>query len=105
MPDLQDFMDMFYNPKSTREKGTLANMCYGHKNVLQNTKKCFNATYEFIEFATTSYIVALAARCMGIDNIKKPPPQLPQRMEEKWTYLRSLADKVSKTFSYDILTV
>ena len=78
-------------------------VCYGHKNVLQNTKKCFNATYEFIEFVTTSYVVALAARYMGVNDIKKTPPQMPQKMEEKWTYLRSLADKISKFFSKDVL--
>ena len=92
---------MFHNTKSTREKGTLAHIrvCFGHKNVLQNTKKCFNATYEFIEFVTTSYIVALAARYMGVNDIKNPPPQMPRNIEEKRTYLRSLADKVSNIFT------
>ena len=49
-------MNLFHDPKSARQKGTLANIrvVYGHKNVLQNTKKCFNATHEFVEFATTA---------------------------------------------------
>ena len=95
---------MFHNGKSTREKGTLANICvcYGHKNVLQNTKKCFNATYEFIDCITTSYIVVLAVKYMGVTDIKNPPPQMPQQIEEKRTYLRSLADKVSKIFPQDV---
>ena len=87
---------MFHNSKSTREKGTLANIrvCYRHKNVLQNTKKCFNATFEFIEFVTTSYIVALAVKYLGVNNIERHPSKMPHKKEEKRMYLRTLAEKV-----------
>ena len=90
-------MDMFNNPKSSREKGTLANIriSFRHKNVLQNTKKCFNATFEFIEFVTTSYITALAVKYLGVNNIKQLPSGIPQSKENKRIYLRTLAEKVS----------
>ena len=98
LSDLQDFMDMFHNSKSTREKGTLANIrvCYRHKNVLQNTKKCFNATFEFIDFVTTSYIVALAVKYLGVNNIEEHPSNIPHKKEEKRMFLRTLAEKVNK---------
>ena len=94
---LQDFMDMFHNTKSSREKGTLANIrvCYGHKNVLHNTKKCFNATFELIDFVTTSYIIALALKFLGVNNMKEVPKVLPKMKEDKLLYLHMIAEKVA----------
>lgn len=89
-------MNMFHDPKSAREKGTAANIrvCFGHKNVLTNTKKCFNATYEFIEFATTSYTVAAALSVMKLETIKSKPSNLPTKKDDKLMYLNGVAQQV-----------
>ena len=95
-------MNTFYDPKSARQKGTLANIrvVYGHKNVLQNTKKCFNATYEFIEFTTMAYILAAAVHIMGITHIKTTPPDFPSTKEDKLHFLSSVAQKVIFILEY-----
>ena len=88
---------MFHDPKSAWQKGTLANIriCYGHKNVLQNTKNCFNATHELIEFTTSAYIIGAALMVMGISDINTPPPDLPTTKKDKLLFLNSVAQKVS----------
>lgn len=89
-------MNMFHDAKSAREKCTAANIrvCFGHKNVLQNTKKCFNATYEFIEFVTASYIVASAMTLMNIQTVRSKPGNLPSKRDGKLLYLSSVAEQV-----------
>ena len=89
-------MDMFHNSKSSREKGTLANIrvIFGHKNVMQDTKKCFNATFEFIEFVTTSYVLALVLYTMKVVDIKTTPVDVPTMVEDKLLYLSNVAEKV-----------
>ena len=93
---IQDYMDMFHTVKSSREKGTPANIrvLFHHKNVLQNTKKCFNATFELIEFVTTSYVLALALQVMAVVNIKTRPANLPSTKEDKLLYLSNVAKEV-----------
>ena len=90
-------MNTFHDPKSARQKGTLANIrvVYGHKNVLQNTKKCFNATYELIEFTTMAYILAAALQFMRTTHIKTTPPDFPSRKEDKLHFLSTVAQKVT----------
>lgn len=92
----QNYMDMFHTTRSSREKGTLTNIrvLFHHKNVLQNTKKCFNATFAFIEFVTTSYVLALALQIMGVMNIKARPANLPSMKEDKLLYLNNVAKEV-----------
>ena len=89
-------MNMFHDSKSARQKGTLANIrvCYNHKNVIQNTKKCFNATHEFIEFVTTSYVLAAAITILGTTGVKKIPHNIPHTKAEKLMFLNSIAQKV-----------
>ena len=89
-------MDMFHNSKSSREKGTLASIrvIFGHKNVMQNTKKCFNATFEFIEFVTTSYVLALALHILKVADMKTTPADVPTEIEDKLFYLSNIAEEV-----------
>ena len=89
-------MDMFHNSKSSREKGTLANIrvIFGHRNVMHNTKKCFNATFEFIEFVTTSYALALALHIMKVADMKVTPADVPTEIEDKLLYLSNVVEEV-----------
>ena len=89
-------MNLFHDPKSARQKGTLANIrvVYGHKNVMQNTKKCFNATHEFVEFATTAYVIAAALRVMRTSQVTTIPPDFPSTQEDKLLFLNNVAQKV-----------
>lgn len=97
---------MFHDPKSAREKGTAANVrvCFGHKNVLANTKKCFNATYEFIEFVTTSYTVAAALSVMKLETIKCKPSDLPSNKDDKLLYLNGIAQEVQYLTLFTMLS-
>ena len=89
-------MNLFHDPKSAQQKGTLANIrvVYGHKNVLQNTKKCFNATHEFVEFATTAYVIAAALRVMRTSQVTTIPPDFPSTQEDKLLFLNNVAQRV-----------